>query len=124
MQKIGRKIVSGLSVAVSTAFACVPAYAASIGIDVGSRPSLNDPVTVAAFADTLKNFKALGTAFAGICTIIALVMLVISITKLSASADNDAMRRKALIGILFSGISLALFGGATVIFGVFWNFIS
>ena len=47
----------------------------------------------------------------------------ISVTKLAASAGNPIARQRALAGILFSGVALALFGGAWVVVSFFWNFL-
>ena len=99
-----------------------PAYA--IKIDVGSRPSLGSPVEASDFTNFLVSFKGLAMAVTGVCTITAVLTLCINIAKLSVSADNDMARQRAWKGIGYSGLALAIFGGATTLIGVFWNIFS
>ena len=94
-----------------------PAWA--IGVAPGK--SLDDDVTVGEFAEYFSSLRGLGTIISGICTMIALIAFIINLTKLSASAGNDRARSTAMKGVLFSGIGLSLFGGITLIIGVFWN---
>ena len=100
-----------------------PAYAGAI-LGGGAQVSLSHGVTAAEFSDFLSNYKGLALFIAGLCTITAIIMFVISISKLSLSADNDQMRRKAWMGIIVSGISIALIGGVSVVVGMFWHFLS
>lgn len=88
---------------------------------MGSRDSLGKPIDADDFGTFFSSFKKFGVAITGICTLTSLVFFIIALTKLSASAGNDRARATALRGVMYSGISLALFGGATVIIGVFWN---
>lgn len=102
----------------------VPAFAsASIDVDTKEMISLGEDVTASEFADFFNKFKGLALFVSGLCTITALIFFIISLTKLSTSAGNDAARSKAIHGILYSGISLALFGGISVVVGVAWNMI-
>lgn len=91
--------------------------------DLTERPSLGEDVSASEFTDFFQKFKGLGVAATGICTLTSLLFFIISLTKLSTSAGNDRARATALKGLLYSGIALALFGGATVIIGIFWNAI-
>lgn len=58
-----------------------------------------------------------------VCTVVSLVAFLISVTKLATSAGNPAARQRALQGILFSGVALALFGGAWTVVTFFWDFL-
>lgn len=95
-----------------------PAMAINFG--VGDK-SLGEEISSDDFTGFFSSFKAFGTAISGICALTSLVFFVIALTKLSTSAGNDRARSSALKGVLLSGVALALFGGITVIVGVFWN---
>ena len=88
----------------------------------GSRPSLGEPISFADFAAAIMNYKRLAIAISGICAISCMILFFISVAKLSVSSGNEMGRSRALKGILFSGIGLLIFGGATVIIGIAWNF--
>ena len=104
------------------AYVKVPVLAAVVG--TGERNSLGAPVSEADFAEFFEKFKEIGLLISGICTVIAITLLVIAISKLSTRAGNDMARSKALKQILWSSIALGLFGGMAVIVGVFWNAFS
>ena len=89
----------------------------------GTMKSLGEAPDASELSGFFSGFKTIGTAISGICAITALIYFVINLTKFSTSAGNDMQRARALKGLLFSGVSLALFGGITVIAGVFWNAI-
>ena len=59
-----------------------------------------------------------------ILTIISFACLLFWIARLAMSAGNPMTRKTALTGIMFSGVALALFGGAWVVVSVFWNFLN
>lgn len=59
-----------------------------------------------------------------ILTILSFACLLFWIAKLAMSAGNPMTRKTALTGILFSGVALALFGGAWVVVSFFWNFLN
>jgi len=103
--------------------ASITAQASTIKIPGGNIISLSEAPSASEFVDIFQGFKQIGTAVSGICTITSLISFVISLTRLGTSAGNDVVRSRALKGILFSGISLALFGGITVVVGIFWNAI-
>lgn len=69
----------------------------------------------------LDKYKSMATAVTGFATVTAFLALIFCITKLSAAGDNEQARHRAMMGILTSGIGVALLGGATVIIGFFWN---
>lgn len=68
--------------------------------------------------------KKVAQAITGILTVICFVSFLFWVSKLAMSAGNPQTRRVAISGILFSGIALALFGGAWVAVSFFWNLLS
>jgi len=71
----------------------------------------------------IDKYKVVGQGIVGICFLISLVSLIFYITKLAAASDNMLLRQKAVNGIVFSGIALAIFGslpfGIAVCFSFF-----
>lgn len=96
---------------------------AGLSIPNPGQKSLGERIELSEFTAFFQNFKGLAIALSGIFTITAIIFFVISLAKLSASAGNDQARNKASKGVFYSGIALTLFGGATVLVGVFWNFL-
>ena len=68
--------------------------------------------------------KKVAQAITGVLTVICFVAFLFCVTKLALSAGNPQTRRMAISGILFSGIALALFGGAWIVVSFFWNLLS
>ena len=79
-----------------------------------------------AFAPGTLVSKAKGIAqiVLGIATVVALGSLIVNIAKMAAASNNEANRKKAQTAILWSGISLAAFGGLTAVVSFFWNFLT
>lgn len=67
--------------------------------------------------------KVLAQVILGLATLASIVFLIINIAKMSAAGSNEANRKKAQTGILWSGIALALFGGLSFVVGFFWNLL-
>lgn len=63
-------------------------------------------------------------AITSIMAIISFLALLFWVAKLATSAGNPQSRKIALTGILFSGVALAIFGGAWVVVSFFWNLLS
>lgn len=96
---------------------------ADIQLQFDERPSFGKEVDASDFTVFFHSFKGLALAISGICAITAMIFFAISLAKLSASAGNDQARTRAMRGVLFSGAALILFGGASVLVGIFWNII-
>lgn len=64
----------------------------------------------------------LKTLFAAVF-LVALVALIISITKLASSGDNPGKRQDAIRNILISGICIACLGSVGLVFLVFVGFM-
>lgn len=73
---------------------------------------------------TVATSKKVAQAITSILTVISFVSFLFWVSKLAMSAGNPQTRRVAITGILFSGIALALFGGAWVAVSFFWNLLS
>lgn len=97
----------------------------TITITPGNQVSLSGTDWQVGLAGVISKYKGVAQGILAICTVTALIFLIISIAKLSASSvDSMPMaRRKASVGILVSGIALALFGGLSVVVGFFWSFL-
>lgn len=117
----------------------LPAYAAETIIDIqpnGSggltiKPPGNPPdmgQTLGSFQSTVEDtlmptVEGVAGTIVSVCTVVSLVAFLISVTKLATSAGNPAARQRAIQGILFSGVALALFGGAWTVVTFFWDFL-
>lgn len=67
--------------------------------------------------------KFVAQTVTAVCAIVCMVFFFINVTKLATSGSISFQRRAAIIGILWSGAALALFGGAWVVVSFFWNFL-
>lgn len=74
-----------------------------------------------AYKNLTKNYKNVAVGITGVCAITSLLFFLFNITKLGGAGDNERERSLAIRGILFSGLALVLFGGSTVVVGLFWN---
>lgn len=112
----------------------VPAQA-SISISGGSGGITIKPGTAPDMTDVGEAFdtvsdrlvdKGQQTAktITAVCSIICFVVFFISIARLATSGGHPIQRRAAIIGILWSGAAIALFGGSWVVVSFFWNFLS
>ena len=94
---------------------------------VGDDGSIDDSSDVAqqntdgSFTTIITKYKSIAVAIMGILTITMLIFMLIQFTKLGAAGDNEMARKKAIMGILTTGIATALLGGATIIVGFFWG---
>lgn len=80
--------------------------------------------TDGSFTTIITKYKSIAVAIMGILTITMLIFMLIQFTKLGAAGDNEMARKKAIMGILTTGIATALLGGATIIVGFFWGALS
>jgi hypothetical protein len=71
----------------------------------------------------VQKYQSIATVITGILTVTMFIFMLIQFTKLGAAGDNESARKKAINGILTTGIATALLGGATIIIGFFWNFL-
>lgn len=89
----------------------------SLQVQVGDGQDTN-------FNGLMTRYKNIILAFTGILTITCFGAMILQITKLAASGDNEQQRRKAIMGILTTGIGVALLGSATIVIGFFYGAIS
>ena len=85
--------------------------------------TINNTTTGGSAATLISKYKTIATAISGVLTITMLIFLLIQISKLGAAGDNDMARKKAIMGILTTGLATALFGGVTIVVGFFWNIL-
>ncbi len=71
----------------------------------------------------VSKYKSLAVVITSVLTVTTFLFMLLQFTKLAAAGDNDSARKKAIAGILTTGIATALFGGASIIIGFFWNFL-
>ena len=88
-------------------------------LDVEGLPSDR----TSAWNSIFSRFKDVIVGFTGAGTLFMVVLFVIQITKLGASAGNPHARSQALKGVMWTGIATTLFGSVTVIIGFFYNAI-
>lgn len=73
------------------------------------------------FQIVISKYKSIAVALMGVLTITMLIFMLIQFTKLGAAGDNEMARKKAIMGILTTGIATALLGGSTIVVGFFWG---
>lgn len=87
-------------------------------------PQMTGDVDIVDLAtEPLNKYKGIATVVTGFATVTAFLGMIFSMSKLATAGDNEQARKKAIMGILTSGIGVALLGSATVIIGFFWNFL-
>ena len=111
-----------------TVFPAVTAEASSLFDDyVQDNGSINENAGgdgAGGFETVISQYKTIAVAITGILTITMLIFMLIQFTKLGAAGDNEMARKKAIMGILTTGIATALLGGATIVVGFFWNVLT
>ena len=100
-----------------------PAFAGDshVRVTVGGDGTVNVlPSTYAnardPFGSMFSNYKTIANAILGICGITAIIFFLINIVRLgSVAGSNEMLRRRAIVGLLFSGLALTLLGGLTIV---------
>lgn len=69
-------------------------------------------------------YRTIASAITGILAVTMFIFMLIQFSKLGAAGDNEQARKRAIAGILTTGIATALLGGATIVIGFFWNILS
>lgn len=83
--------------------------------------SVNDPSSEANLSAMTDKYKSVAQFVIGLLLVTSFFGMIIQITKLSTSGDNDMARRNAIKGILVCGIGIALMGAAEIIVSVLWS---
>lgn len=68
--------------------------------------------------------KGIVTLILSACCLVCLAFLIINIAKFAKSGDNDSERRKAIGGMLTTGIGIALLGSVTFWYAFFYGAMS
>lgn len=89
-----------------------------VGVD-GQKPAgIQDDVDM---ENILGRYKNIVLAITGFLTVTMFAAMLFQFAKLGMAGDNEQARRKAIGGILTTGIATALLGGATIVIGFFYN---
>ena len=120
---------AGLGLA-ALSLAAGPSPASALTLDPSAwRPfgglsgGLGGSPTTKALEKPLGSLKSVFLLIFALGTITAILFLMINITRLGGAGDNPAERRNAILGILFSGVALALLGGLSFVLALAWNFL-
>lgn len=115
----------------------ITAYAAETGGDSGTGTSGGlDDITIGTDGKVtfggngvntdqmLTKGKGIVTLILSACCLVCLAFLIINIAKFAKSGDNDSERRKAIGGMLTTGIGIALLGSVTFWYAFFYGAMS
>lgn len=69
-------------------------------------------------------YRSFAAFITGVLTVTAMFILFWNISRLSTSLDNEFSRRRLIVAIAVSGISVALLGSATLILAFFYQFLN
>ena len=105
-----------LSVVLS--FLTQPVFALSFKPREETFTSLREPLTMDELSGFFQRYKVIIRIVMILSLVVTITSFGINLTRLSASSGNDMLRSKAIKGLLYSGIGIVLFGGATVIMGM------
>ncbi len=95
-----------------------------VSVDASGKITAGASTSAPNMGGLVKQYKTIATVITSILTITMLIFMLIQFTKLGAAGDNEMARKKAIAGILTTGIATALLGGATIVVGFFWNVIT
>lgn len=97
----------------------------TITIKPGHQVSIGGTDWRSGLTDIIDKYKGVAQGILAICAITSLVCFIWAITRLGSSTLDSAphARKQAIMGLLVSGIALALFGGLSVVVAFFWNFL-
>ncbi len=84
--------------------------------------SLGGSPSAASLQGPLERFRSLGILLFSLASITAVLLLLFHITRLGAAADDPQARKRAMLGILISGVALSMLGGLGGLTALFWNF--
>ena len=73
------------------------------------------------FKSAIEKYRNIALVITSVLTITMLIFMLLQFTKLGAAGDNEMQRKKAIMGILTTGIATGLLGSATIVVGFFWN---
>ena len=99
-------------------FLTQPVHARSFKPKEEQFTSLREPLTINELEGFFQRYKGMIRIVMILSLVVTITSFGINLTRLSASSGNDMLRSKAIKGLLYSGIGIVLFGGATVIMGM------
>ena len=74
--------------------------------------------------EVMGNGKRIVEIILSVCCLVCLAFLILSIVKFASSGDNDQARRKAMGGIITTGVGIALLGSVTIWYSFFYGAIN
>lgn len=89
----------------------------------GVSESLGNDPSLESAGDSMTQLMDLGNWGMGIGLIIAIVYFLFALAKLSMAADDATARKRAIQGIMVSGIGIAILGSMGFLVPFFYNFI-
>jgi len=75
-------------------------------------------------AKVVNQYRTIASVITGILAVTMFIFMLVQFAKLGAAGDNEQGRKRAIAGILTTGIATALLGGASVVIGFFWNILA
>ena len=106
----------------------VTAYAAEGGglsdITIGTDGTVSFGNEGADLNEVMGNGKRIVEIILSVCCLVCLAFLILSIVKFASSGDNDQARRKAMGGIITTGVGIALLGSVTIWYSFFYGAIN
>jgi len=97
-------------------------------VDENGNIKLNDNASEEEQKQTLAKvvgqYRTIASVITGILAVTMFIFMLVQFTKLGAAGDNEQGRKRAIAGILTTGIATALLGGASVVIGFFWNILA
>ena len=97
-------------------------------VDENGNIKLNENATEEQQKQTLakvvSQYRTIASVITGILAVTMFIFMLVQFAKLGAAGDNEQGRKRAIAGILTTGIATALLGGASVVIGFFWNILA
>lgn len=67
--------------------------------------------------------RTLVSMVTGVAAIVLLIIFIIKAVALARSGDNPSERQRAIQGLIYLFVGIALLGSASLITGMFWSFL-
>lgn len=91
------------------------------GVSITNGESVEEKLS---YGDILEKYKDTLMFIGGFIIATAIFMMIYRFYKLSVSGANDAERKKAISGIMMSGICLMMLGSISLVVGIAYNMFS
>ncbi len=88
-------------------------------LSLGDGKSKNSEISDEQFSKVSSKYRGYLNIGLGVLAVTTFLIMIFQFVKLGYAGSNPAERKKAITGILFSGIATALFGGLAVVVSIF-----